>query len=141
MAAIQCAGLLLRSRGGKTGSGDNRFDVFGPGGRLVSSQAVNRTATFVFYVGDRYYGVLTAVVEGPASGGYSFTSMLPVHIVRLLAPDLEQRVAPGIATAPVAAGPATAPPVAASRPVDDRLSVEVRSRSSGPPRRPVMRGF
>ena len=103
--------------GGKTGSGDNRFDVFGHGGRLVSSKAVNRTATFVFFVGD-YYGVLTAVVDGPESGDYSFTSMLPVHILRLLAPDLEQRLAP---------------PALAGRPPDERLSAAVRSRPAPAP--------
>lgn len=124
--------------GGKTGSGDNRFDVFGRGGRLLSSKAVNRTATFVFYVGDRYYGVLTAVVDGPESGGYSFTSMLPVHIVRLLAPDLEQRVAASPATA--AAVPAVTPPATASRPADGRISQEVRPRAGGSTARAIASG-
>ena len=114
--------------------------MFGPGGRLISSKAVNRTATFVFYVGDRYYGVLTAVVDGPESGGYSFTSMLPVHIVRLLAPDLEQRVAPGIVTAPVASGAVAAPTIAVSRPTDDRLSTNVRPRPAGSPPRAIASG-
>ena len=126
--------------GGKTGSGDNRFDVFGRGGRLVSSRAVNRTATFVFYVGERYYGVLTAVVDGPESGGYSFTSMLPVHIVRLLAPDFEHRMVPATAVAPAV----TVSPDSAARAVDDRISAVVRARSAAAPARGAVsrtRGF
>ena len=46
--------------GGKTGTGDNRYRSFGPGGRLIESRSVNRTSTFVFFVEDRLYGVVTA---------------------------------------------------------------------------------
>ena len=42
--------------GGKTGTGDNRFDTFARGGALVSSRPVDRTAVFVFFLGDRFYG-------------------------------------------------------------------------------------
>lgn len=34
--------------GGKTGTGDQRFDTYGAGGRLLKSRVVNRSATFVF---------------------------------------------------------------------------------------------
>jgi len=64
--------------GGKTGSGDNRFKTFSRGGQVVSSRAVDRTAVFVFYVGDRYFGVILACVPGPEAERYSFTSSLPV---------------------------------------------------------------
>jgi hypothetical protein len=74
--------------GGKTGTGDHRFKVFAPGGRLVESRAVSRTATFVFTIGDRLYGVVTAHVAGPAAEGYGFTSSLPVQLFRTLAPEL-----------------------------------------------------
>src|SRR5439155_26905246 len=50
--------------GGKTGTGDNRFDTYASGGRLVSSEVVSRTAAFTFFIGDRYYGVVTASVFG-----------------------------------------------------------------------------
>lgn len=75
--------------GGKTGSGDNRFEYFAKGGKLISSRVVNRTATFAFYIGDRYFGVLTAFMPGEGAADYSFTSSLPVHILRLLAPTLQ----------------------------------------------------
>ncbi len=41
--------------GGKTGTGDNRIEAIGSGGRILSSKSINRTATFVFYIGDRHF--------------------------------------------------------------------------------------
>lgn len=79
--------------GGKTGSGDNRYETFTSGGQLRSSRVVNRTATFAFYIGDRYFGVITAAVDGPAAQEYRFTSALPIAVLKLLAPQLEQRLA------------------------------------------------
>lgn len=79
--------------GGKTGSGDNRYETFTPGGHLRSSRVVNRTATFAFYIGDRYFGVITAAVDGPAAQEYRFTSALPIAVLKLLAPQLERRLA------------------------------------------------
>src|SRR5262249_18484932 len=75
--------------GGKTGSGDNRFKTFSRGGGLKSARAVSRTGTFVFYIGDRYFGVLTAYVAGDKTDRYSFTSALPVAVLKLLAPTIE----------------------------------------------------
>jgi membrane peptidoglycan carboxypeptidase len=79
--------------GGKTGSGDNRFETFGPGRRLVSSRPVSRTSAFVFYIGDRYFGVVTASVAGPRAGDYAFTSALPLAVLQLLAPEINARLA------------------------------------------------
>lgn len=78
--------------GGKTGSGDNRYETFTRGGHLRSSRAVNRTAAFVFYIGDRYYGVITASVDGAGAQDYRFTSSLPLAVLRLLAPQIECRL-------------------------------------------------
>ncbi|HWP23538.1 MAG TPA: transglycosylase domain-containing protein [Candidatus Binatia bacterium] len=74
--------------GGKTGSGDNRFETFNRAGAVTSSRATNRTATFVFYIGERYFGVVTAYVEGREAENYHFTSALPVTLMKLLAPTL-----------------------------------------------------
>lgn len=74
--------------GGKTGSGDNRFETFGPGGKLKSSRAVSRTGTFTFFIGDRYFGVLTAYVDGDHVGDFGFTSALPVTALKMLAPAI-----------------------------------------------------
>ena len=77
--------------GGKTGSGDNRFQTVSRGGQIVSSRVLNRTATFVFYIGDRYFGVITAFVPGQQAEEYEFTSALPVAILRLLGPSISAR--------------------------------------------------
>jgi membrane peptidoglycan carboxypeptidase len=79
--------------GAKTGSGDNRFETFARGGAVISSRVVSRTGTVVFFIGDRYYGALTASVSGKHAGGYRFTSALPVAVLRLLAPKISARLA------------------------------------------------
>lgn len=74
--------------GGKTGTGDHRYRKIGPGGERLSERVMNRAATFVFFLGDRHFGVMTAFVPGPAAGGYDFTSSLPVRLVAELEPLL-----------------------------------------------------
>ena len=75
--------------GGKTGTGDNRFKSFGPGQHLLESRAVDRTATFVFFIGDRFFGTVTAYVAGAEAANYHFTSALAVQLLKSLAPQLE----------------------------------------------------
>jgi len=72
------------SVGGKTGTGDHRKQAWGAGGRLLESKFVSRAATFTFFLGDRFFGVITAYVEGDNAGLYHFTSSLPVQIVKFL---------------------------------------------------------
>jgi membrane peptidoglycan carboxypeptidase len=74
--------------GGKTGTGDNRFESFGPGHQLIEARPVDRTATFVFFVGDRLYGSVTAYVSGEQAGSYHFTSALAVSLLKALAPQI-----------------------------------------------------
>ncbi len=76
------------SVGGKTGTGDQRFDTFAAGGRLVSSRVVNRSATFVFNIDERFFGTLIAFVPGAQAAGYDFTSGLPVQLLKVLAPQV-----------------------------------------------------
>ncbi|MBI4446282.1 MAG: transglycosylase domain-containing protein [Acidobacteria bacterium] len=78
--------------GGKTGSGDNRFEKFSRSGYVLSSRPVNRTATFVFYIGERYFGVVTAYVPGKEAEEYRFTSALPLTVLKLLAPEINERL-------------------------------------------------
>lgn len=77
--------------GGKTGTGDNRFET------ATSSRVVSRTAAFTFTIGDRFFGSMVAYVPGDAAAAYGFTSALPVQIVKHLLPVL----------APVLGGDAT----------------------------------
>ncbi|HSB73496.1 MAG TPA: transglycosylase domain-containing protein [Candidatus Methylomirabilis sp.] len=84
-------GAILEA-GGKTGSGDNRYETFARGGGVLSSRAVSRTAAFSFFIGDRYVGVMTASVIGREAGNHHFTSTLPVALLRLLAPAIGNRL-------------------------------------------------
>ena len=54
----------------------------------------NRTATFAFFLGDRFFGTLTAHVHGEEADKYGFTSSLPVAILKVMAPDLMPLLAP-----------------------------------------------
>ena len=74
--------------GGKTGTGDNRIEKVGRNGQVITSRAMNRTATFVFYLGDRHFGTLTAYVEGGSADNFRFTSALPVQVLKGMAPLL-----------------------------------------------------
>jgi membrane peptidoglycan carboxypeptidase len=74
--------------GGKTGTGDNRYEVHGPGGQVTKARVMSRTATFVFFVGERFFGTVTAFVPGQEAALYDFTSALPVQLLKSLAPLL-----------------------------------------------------
>lgn len=78
--------------GGKTGTGDNRVATQVIRGKTVASTATSRTATFVFYLGDSYFGTLTAFVPGKGSGDFSFTSALPLQVLKGMAPILRPYV-------------------------------------------------
>ena len=88
--------------GGKTGTGDNRVDHFGGGGRLISQRVLDRTATFVFFLGDRFYGTITAYVPGAIAGSYHFTSAMTVQLLKSIQPQLE----PLLSSPPTGAAPA-----------------------------------
>ena len=74
--------------GGKTGTGDHRFDTFGNGAKLLSSRIVNRSATLVFLIGDRYFGTMMAYAHEPYAANYKFTSALPAQLLKALTPVL-----------------------------------------------------
>jgi len=84
--------------GGKTGTGDNRIEAIGSGGRILSSKSLNRTATFVFYIGDNHFGTLTAFVPGRSAENFTFTSALPVQVLKGMAPILNPYLQPGTHT-------------------------------------------
>lgn len=72
--------------GGKTGTGDNRMHTFSRKGNKTSSEAKSRTATFVYAIDDRFYGCVTAFVDGPEAGKFKFTSGLAVQVLKNLGP-------------------------------------------------------
>lgn len=75
--------------GGKTGTGDHRAQVFDHAGRLVRERVVNRAATFAFFIGDRFYGTVSAYVPGEEAASFTFTSALVVELLRQLGPSLQ----------------------------------------------------
>ncbi len=107
--------------GGKTGSGDNRLETFNRWGGVTSSRATNRTAAFVFYIGDRYFGVITAYVQGREAEKYHFTSALPVTLLKLLAPTIIAKLEKNVAKPPSSPGGAIEGEVEA-RKIDFNLS-------------------
>jgi membrane peptidoglycan carboxypeptidase len=74
--------------GGKTGTGDELADRVSAGDKEVS-----RSAAFVFYIGDRFFGTITAHVPGDQLSRYRFTSALPVQVLKVLGPALQPMVA------------------------------------------------
>jgi membrane peptidoglycan carboxypeptidase len=96
--AKRLKGALLRHDGsaveigGKTGTGDHRFDTFGRGGQLISSRVVNRSATLVFLIGERYFGTMMAYVHEPYAENYRFTSAMPAQLLKALIPALRPLV-------------------------------------------------
>lgn len=75
--------------GGKTGTGDHRYVTFSAAGAIKESRAVNRSATFVFFIGDRFFGTLTAFVPGADAAKYEFTSSLSAQVLKNLLPTLK----------------------------------------------------
>ena len=73
--------------GGKTGTGDNRYTVKDADGKEQQVLA-NRTATFAFFLGQRWFGVVTAYAPDNADFRHKFTSSLPVSILKSLSENL-----------------------------------------------------
>ncbi len=78
--------------GGKTGTGDNRIEHYASNGSVIESKVRNRTATFVFTIGDRFFGTLVVYAEGPNAQKKTFTSALAVQVFKNLAPKLRPMV-------------------------------------------------
>ncbi len=75
--------------GGKTGTGDNRIVASTAYGARTSSRTLNRTATFVFYLGENHFGTLTAFVSGRSANAFRFTSALPLQVLKGMVPILQ----------------------------------------------------
>ena len=105
--AYQAADGSVLPVGGKTGSGDNRYHIYGPGGALRGERVVDRTATFVFFLGDRFFGTVTAYVPGPPAANFTFTSAMSVQLLKALKPQLDPLLhapAPDLVSKPVVQG-------------------------------------
>jgi hypothetical protein len=96
--AVRLRNALARSDGtavevgGKTGTGDHRFEVHGRGGQVLSSRVVSRSATFVFVIGERYFGTMMVYVPESDAAKYKFTSALPVQLLKTMLPTVVPRL-------------------------------------------------
>jgi hypothetical protein len=88
-AAFQAANGTPLPLGGKTGTGDHQRKRFDRWANVIGSEYVSRSATFVFFAGDRFHGVVTAHVQGPEAAEYAFTSSLPAQVLKQLSPLLQ----------------------------------------------------
>jgi len=74
----------------------------------------------VFYLGDRYFGTLTALVPGEIAGQFGYTSALTAQILKTLLPQLQPHLypQPPVPPAPAAAlaEAETPPPVEPAAP-------------------------
>ncbi len=77
---------------GKTGTGDNRHRLYNRNGRVVGSRTTNRTATWMFTIGDCLYGTIVAYVPGEEARRHTFMSELVVRVLAELKPALEPLV-------------------------------------------------
>ncbi|MEW6415515.1 MAG: transglycosylase domain-containing protein [Pseudomonadota bacterium] len=133
--------------GGKTGTGDHRFERYGRGGQLLESRVVNRTATFVFYLGDRHFGTLTALVQGEQAGQFGFTSSLTAQMLKTLLPQLQPHlklVPPPAPAKPVITEEAAPVPVPVAPPKPAREKPDGATSQADPPAKkpaPVQGGF
>ncbi len=75
--------------GGKTGTGDNRIVSSTSYGHKTAGRSLSRTATFVFYLGDDHFGTLTAFVSGSSAKAFTFTSALPLQVLKGMVPILQ----------------------------------------------------
>lgn len=87
--AYQDAAGNILPIGAKTGTGDHRLDQYGPGGKLLASKVVNRTGTIVFYIGDKFFGTVSAHVAGEEAADYKFTSALSSQMLKALQPAIQ----------------------------------------------------
>lgn len=123
--------------GGKTGTGDHRYDTYNAAGHLIASRVVNRSATMVFFIGDRFFGTITALVSGAEAGNYRFTSSLPAQLLKAMSPTLvnvlsTQKAKPQSPIQPVLPAPAVKAPGIHNPSDPDQTKAAPASRPSAP---------
>jgi hypothetical protein len=104
-ARVFAASLIMSAVLVACGGNDDPIVAVAEASVSNASMFFNRTATFVFHLGPRYFGSLTAYVVGPDAARYRFTSGLPVQILGSMGPTLM----PYLGTAPGSGCP-SAPP-------------------------------
>jgi membrane peptidoglycan carboxypeptidase len=78
--------------GGKTGTGDNQLKEVRADGSIIDQTALSRTATFVFYIGTKWYGSITVHVDQDEADHSTFTSSYAVTLLKLLGEQLKHKL-------------------------------------------------
>lgn len=78
--------------GGKTGTGDNQHKEVRADGSILEQTALSRTATFVFYIGQKWYGSITVYVDQDEADRSTFTSSYAVTLLKLLGEQLKDKL-------------------------------------------------
>ncbi len=86
--AVKLSNGEIWALGGKTGTGDNRIAYLDRYGNVETSEVRNRTATFVFNFGARYFGTMVAYAAGEDAENEEFTSSLPTQAFKEIMKDL-----------------------------------------------------
>jgi membrane peptidoglycan carboxypeptidase len=131
--SVVLAGGQILPVGGKTGTGDNRVRFYGPGGVEKGSRPLNRTAAFVFTIGDRFFGTVVAFVPGAEAGSYEFTSALPVQLFTQLVPAIRHVLDRPPADAPAPAAPPATLRASLARGALHGAAAPRRTHGPGPP--------
>lgn len=119
--------------GAKTGTGDNRSHTVTARGGVISSEVKSRTATVVYTIGDRFYGAMTAYVEGPEAADYKFTSGLQTQLIKaVIAPELTPILDRAYGVTPPAPAPESNAPAA---PEQKKPAVPQMVQNTSAPRR------
>lgn len=124
--------------GGKTGTGDHVRKIFAGRGRQIGAEVISRSAVFVFFLGDRHFGVLTAYVAGKDASHYEFTSALPVQVLKSLRAVIEPMLWQDSGTA-TAAAPAKVPTAVTTTPTPETKPTPVTKAATKPARKPVVK--
>lgn len=98
--ARRLKGSLVKANGqeipiaAKTGTGDNRLEVYNAQGGLLRSEAKSRTATLIFGIGTRFFGTITAYVDHKTTNvdQFQFTSSLVVQGLKALMSEIAPEV-------------------------------------------------
>jgi membrane peptidoglycan carboxypeptidase len=82
--AIRVKDKFKYAVGGKTGTGDNRIKK--------TNYVLNRTGTFAFYIGDKWFGAITIFVDGKSASEFHFTSSLPLRVLEILSKEINLKI-------------------------------------------------
>ena len=105
---------------------------------LKSSKVVSRSATFVFFIGDRFFGTVTGYVRGQEAEKYDFTSALAAEVLKALEPELRPLIQEELESAMKPPSQVSCLAEEADISVSELVLSEVNPASTVPPQTPLL---